>query len=116
MHELSIALSIVSSVEGIAVERGYARIEAVTVQIGELSGVDKAALTFAWELAAAGSRAAGSRLEFRDVELEVKCPSCGVQRHPPKTWQLACPTCPAVAPEIVTGRELHIVALEVPTE
>jgi hydrogenase nickel incorporation protein HypA/HybF len=114
VHELSIALGIVARVSEIAEERGYERVDAVTLQIGELSGFDKGALSFAWELATAGSRADGSRLVFRDVRLKVRCPACGVERHPPARWQLACPTCPTVSPEIVAGRELSVVALEVP--
>jgi hydrogenase nickel incorporation protein HypA/HybF len=114
VHELSVALSIVTAVSELAVSRGFDRIDAVTIQIGELAGIDKGALSFAWDLAAAGSRAAGSRLEFRDVGLKVRCPSCGVERRPPKMWQLACPACPAVPPEIIAGRELNVVAVEVP--
>jgi hydrogenase nickel incorporation protein HypA/HybF len=114
VHELSIALGIVQSVSEQAAARGITKVEAVTIRIGELSGVDKSALSFAWELAAAGSVAEGSRLDFQDVALKVKCPSCGVERTPPSTWELACPTCPAVAPDITAGRELHIVAMEVP--
>jgi hydrogenase nickel incorporation protein HypA/HybF len=116
VHELSIALSIVTSVSEIAEARGFARIEAVTLQVGEFSGVDKGALSFAWELANAGTVAAGSRLDFRDVPLHVRCPACGAQRYPPAMWELACPTCPGVAPEFLGGRELHVVAVEVPNE
>ena len=115
VHELSIALSIVTTVGEIALARGYERVEAVTVQIGEFSGVDKSALSFAWELANADTVAAGSRLEFRDVPLHVRCSACGVERYPPAMWELACPTCPSAAPEFLGGRELHVVSIEVPS-
>lgn len=95
-------------------QRHIEQIDAVVIEIGALSGVDKAALTFAWDLAAAGTPAAGSRLEFRDVPLKVKCSSCGIERLPEQLWQLACPACPTAQPDILTGRELNIVALEVP--
>jgi hydrogenase nickel incorporation protein HypA/HybF len=114
VHELSIALSIVTTVSELAEARGFERVEAVTIQIGEFSGVDKSALSFAWELANADSVAAGSRLEFRDVPLHVRCSACGVERYPPAMWELACPTCPSAAPEFLGGRELHVVAVEVP--
>jgi hydrogenase nickel incorporation protein HypA/HybF len=89
-------------------------IDAVVIEIGALSGVDKSALGFAWDLATAGTVAAGSRLEFRDVPLKVKCPSCGRERSPEQKWQLACLDCPKARPHIMSGRELNIVALEVP--
>jgi hydrogenase nickel incorporation protein HypA/HybF len=114
VHELSIALGIVDRLREQAAARGIDRIAGVTIRIGELSGVDKGALSFAWDLAAAGSPAAGSRLTFEEVPLKVKCSSCGRERHPETTWKLRCPDCPAAAPEIIAGRELHIVAMEVP--
>lgn len=114
VHELSLAVNIVDAVNELAQAHGFERVEAVTVQIGEFAGVDKGALSFAWDLATADSVAAGSRLEFRDVRLKVRCPACGVERNPPSMWELGCSTCPAVAPEILAGRELHVVSLEVP--
>lgn len=114
MHELSIALDIVHAVSERAAELAIAKIDAVRIRVGELSGVDKTALQFAWELAAEGSAAAGSELRFEDVPLKVKCSSCGAERNPPEKWQLACPECPQARPMILAGREFHIVALEVP--
>jgi hydrogenase nickel incorporation protein HypA/HybF len=114
VHELSLALSIVSTVEELAAERGFERVDAVTLQIGEFAGVDKDALSFAWDLATADGVAAGSRLNFCDVHLRVRCPACGVEREPPNRYELACPTCPAAAPEFLAGRELAVVAIEVP--
>jgi hydrogenase nickel incorporation protein HypA/HybF len=114
VHELSLALGIVRTVEEFAATRGFDRVDAVTLQIGELSGIDKGALSFAWDLATDGSVAAGSRLEFRNVDLRVRCPKCGLERHPLNMFELACPVCPDVAPEILSGRELHVVAVEVP--
>ena len=114
MHELSIAVGIVEAVSEQASSRGFARVDAVTILIGELSGVDKGALCSPGNWRRRAASAQGSRLTFRDVALRVKCPSCGAERTPPAAWQLACPTCPAVPPDIIAGRELHIVALEVP--
>jgi hydrogenase nickel incorporation protein HypA/HybF len=114
VHELSLALNIVGIVEELAIARGFERVDAVTLQIGKLSGIDKGALSFAWDLATDGGVAAGSRLEFRDVNLKVRCPKCGLERNPPNMRDLVCPTCPDVAPEVLAGRELHVVAIEVP--
>ncbi len=114
MHELSIAMNIVKTVSGEAEKRGAASVSAVTLRIGELSGVDKRALAFAWDVATTGSPAAGSRLEFEEIPLVVSCPACGVERRPESTWQLSCPTCPGAMPAIVSGRELHIVSMEIP--
>ena len=68
MHELSIAMSIVEAASEEAHRRGDARVEAVYLKLGALSGVAKDALLFSWDLACAESPIAGSRLEVEDTQ------------------------------------------------
>jgi len=107
-------MQIVEAVAAEAERQGAARVEAVHLRIGALTGIDKRALAFSWELAAAGTAAEGSRLEFEEVPLVVACPSCGGERKPASNWQLACPECPNAEPRIVSGRELQLTAMELP--
>ena len=61
MHELAIAESVVSSV----LERtGDSRVSVVRLRVGRLSGVVPDALTFCFELAAAGTTLEGATLEI----------------------------------------------------
>lgn len=90
-----------------------ARVAAVTVRVGALSGVVPAALRFAWGPATGGTFAAGSRLDLEEVPLAVWCPCCRTEREPPAFPRLACPACGAPTPEILRGRELEILAMEV---
>jgi hydrogenase nickel incorporation protein HypA/HybF len=74
MHELSIAMSILDSLEEETNQRGYDRVEAVHVRIGELSGVVPEALQSAYEMAAEQTPFAQSRLVIELVsgrELEI---------------------------------------------
>ncbi len=74
MHELSIAMSILDSLEDEVTERGYDGVEAVHVRIGQLSGVVPEALQSAYEMAAEQTPFARSRLVIEVVpgrELEV---------------------------------------------
>jgi hydrogenase nickel incorporation protein HypA/HybF len=50
-----------------AERQGDARVDAVHLDLGELSGVVKDALLFSWDLACEGSCIAGARLEIRDM-------------------------------------------------
>ncbi len=111
MHELSIALSMIEQIEFEAERHGDAVVEAVYVRIGVLSGVDTQALSFAYEIARAGTSVAGSRLEIETVPLSVYCPQCK-STHSPDPQQITCPHCLTPPQEILAGRELEIRALE----
>ena len=114
MHELSVALSLLEGIEETASRDGIARVLAVHVRIGAMSGIAPEALRFSWELATAGTVAAQSALRIEDVPLAVRCERCGEDREPRPARGLVCPVCGAVCPTIVRGRELQLVALEVP--
>lgn len=114
MHELSVALSLVEGVEETAVRRGLARVTAVHVRIGTLSGIARDALAFSWNLATAGTLAADSALVIEDVPVTIFCERCECERKPRAAAGFRCATCGAMAPRIVHGRELQLVALEFP--
>lgn len=113
MHELSVAQAIVESLGRHEALAGGARVAAVTVRVGALSGVVPAALSFVWQPATEGTFAAGSRLDIEAVPLAVWCPACHAEREPPAFPRLACPACGTPTPEILRGRELEILAMEV---
>jgi hydrogenase nickel incorporation protein HypA/HybF len=112
MHELSIACSIAE----LALEEARSRevrVTAIHVQLGALSGVVAEALAGSWEIAVAGTLLAGSQLMIQEVPLTVHCRDCALQSAVECTFPLLCPACGRPAPEIVDGRQLQIVALEV---
>lgn len=114
MHELSVALDLLEGVQQTATRDGIDRILAVHVRVGALSGIAPEALKFSWELATAGTVAAGSVLRIEAVPLVVFCESCAQERAPRASSGLVCPSCGSACPAIVRGRELQLVAMEVP--
>jgi hydrogenase nickel incorporation protein HypA/HybF len=114
VHELSVALSLVEGVQETAAREGIGRVVAVHVRVGALSGIARDALLFSWELASAGTLAADSALRIEDVPLVVFCERCDVERSPRAASGLLCPECGTACPKIVRGRELQLVAMEVP--
>ena len=100
MHELSIALSILEIVEHEVAPYldgpEAPVVEAVTVQIGRLSGIEPEALGFAWEVARAGTVADGCGADF---DLDGGSGSCG--------------RCGPVGFRIVEGREMLVRAISV---
>lgn len=113
VHEISIALNLVEALTERAETEHVAKIEAVHIQLGKLSGVVEDALQFAWELATKDTVAEGSTLVVERVPLVVFCERCESERTIRGDPILVCPECATPAPAIVRGRELQLVAMEV---
>lgn len=114
MHELSIALNLLDAAAGEAALRGVDRVLTIHLRLGPLSGVVKDALLSAFEIAREGSRFAETRLAIEEVAVLVDCPTCGGARPIYSVQELRCRECGTPADRLIGGRELDIVALEVP--
>ena len=112
MHELSIAVALVERACEKVAELGEARVEALHLKIGRLSGVVPDALLFSWDVATQGTALEGSKLCIVEVPLAIRCDRCDAEREPPDAL-LLCPVCGEPAFDVVRGRELELVALEV---
>ena len=113
MHELSIAISLIEAAGEEAVKHHAASVTAVHLRLGALAGVEKDALLFSYGLAAEGTPLQGSRLIIEEVPVMVFCSTCR-ERRPIRSMQsFCCAACDAPATEIVQGRELEVVALEI---
>lgn len=112
MHELSIALKIVELAEEEAARLGGAKVHAVHLRLGPLAGVVKEALESSYDLARENSGVAGSRLIIEEVPLVVYCSHCQAQRTLSSMQWFCCPECNTPTAEVLHGRELEVVALE----
>jgi len=113
MHELSIALSIVELAEEESERQGGAKVNAIHLKLGPLSGVVKAALESAFGLAVEGTAIDGARLAVEDVPIVAYCPKCLAERTVRSMQWLVCPVCESPFTEVIHGRELEVVALEI---
>jgi hydrogenase nickel incorporation protein HypA/HybF len=112
MHELSIAMSIVELAEEEAERRGV-QVTAVHLKLGLLSGVVKDALLSCYEMACEGTPLQGSCLLAEDVPVVIFCPSCRAERPLNSIQLFCCPECGTPASEVVQGKELEVVAMEI---
>jgi hydrogenase nickel incorporation protein HypA/HybF len=110
VHELSIAMNIVEIAEKEA-ERHGARVEAVHLRLGPLTGVVSESLVSAYDLACENTALAGSSLVVEEVPIVVYCPRCDEQRTL-SSMRFECPECQTPTPRVLQGRELEIFALE----
>ena len=108
MHELAIAESVVSSV----LERtGDNRVSVVRLRVGRLSGVVPDALTFCFELAAAGTTLEGAALEIADERGRAHCRSCGIDFDLDDPFLLC--ECGSADVSLLSGRQLSVTSVEV---
>jgi hydrogenase nickel incorporation protein HypA/HybF len=113
MHELSIAMSIIEGASQEARSRGGARVHAVHLKLGPLSGVVKDALLFSYGLACEGTLLDGSELIIDEVPVVVYCPNCETDQTLDSIQRFCCPTCGTLTPNVVSGKELELVAIEI---
>ena len=56
---------------------------------------------------------AEAELVIDETCLSVYCPACSAERILQSDYELCCPVCGGPMPEIKTGRELELVAVEI---
>jgi len=113
MHELSIAMSMVEMATEESQRLGAERVTALHLKVGLLSGVVKDALIFSYEVACAGTPLEGSKLIIDDVPVKVYCPRCSSEKELDSIQLFACSACGELTPEVLEGRELQVVAMEI---
>jgi hydrogenase nickel incorporation protein HypA/HybF len=115
VHEVSIAVTLTEAASEKAEQLAGARVEAVHLRVGRLSGVAADALVFSFNLACRGTPLEGSRLVIEEVPVEVFCPTCRTERTLPGIQSFRCPVCGTLASKVIRGTELELIALEVST-
>ncbi|MGA7294029.1 MAG: hydrogenase maturation nickel metallochaperone HypA [Terriglobales bacterium] len=112
MHELSIAMSIVDLAQEEAEQRGV-RVTGVRMKLGALSGVVKDALLSSYEMACWDTSLQGSQLVIEEVPVVIFCSTCQTHRPISSVQLFCCSECGTPSSEIIHGKELEVVALEV---
>jgi hydrogenase nickel insertion protein HypA len=111
MHELSIACSIVETVEE-NLPSAAARVNKIRLKIGRLSGVVEEALRFSFDIATENTRVAGAGLEIEDVPVIVHCDKCGTDSELGSPPIFRCESCGESTANILQGKEMEIVSVE----
>ena len=93
-------------------ERVRGHVIALHIKVGPLSGVFKDALLSSYEIASCDTLLQGSQLIIEDVPVVIYCPQCRAERTVGSMRRFCCSVCSAPASEILRGKELELVALE----
>lgn len=107
MHELALIEGVVDYV----IERIDERVVRVTLEVGELAGVDVDALQFCFGACTEDTLLAGAELAIERIAGRARCRRCG-REEAARSLFAAC-TCGSFDRELVTGSELRLKHVEV---
>ena len=116
MHELGIVFHIIRGVEEVGCKNRVKRVSAVTLQLGEVSGVVEHYLQDCWRWAADRSELLkGAQLRVETIPAQTLCESCG-ELYPTVAHGKTCPACGSAYTHLLQGSEMLIKEIEVPEE
>ena len=113
MHELSIAMSIVDMAQEEPEPAQRQQVHAVHLEARPLAGVVKEALLSSYEMACEATPLEGSQLVIEEIPVEVFCPKCQAPRLVASIQWFCCPECGTPTTNVLRGKELEVVALEI---
>ena len=107
MHELTIASSLIESVEADTKNRGIILVTKIRILVGELAGVSPGHLRFALQNLRAGTILEQALIEIDQVETNSTCKNCS-QSFNIKAPFFECPTCGKIGFPDSRSKEVHI--------
>jgi hydrogenase nickel incorporation protein HypA/HybF len=112
MHELSIAQSIISTVEHSLPEGFSKNVLSVQLSIGKLSGIEIDALKFAFDIIKKESLLKVAELDIEAIKGIARCNDCSNQIEM-NEFGIPCPSCGGFSFEIVQGKEMKVTSVEI---
>ncbi|MGN0522467.1 MAG: hydrogenase maturation nickel metallochaperone HypA [Eubacterium sp.] len=110
MHELGIVIEIFDLISEIAEEQKLKKIDSVTLEIGELSGIIPDYLSECWKVARADGMFSDTNLITEIIPAVAKC-ACGEEFEMIKNNRV-CPKCGKSDYKIIAGKEFTIKQIE----
>ena len=115
MHELGICRSLIDIALSAMAERGTTRqAKSLQVEVGRFTAVVPDSLRFYFDVLSRGTLLEGAELAIESIPLRTRCRSCASETEP-ELPSLLCSKCDGVV-EVVSGRELRLVSVDVPEE
>ena len=113
MHEMSIAVSIMEIVEKEMEQHRSSCLKRIRLKIGDMTAVEPESLRFCFSAITEGTKMEGTVLDIEESPLTGRCSACREEFKLDRYFLTACPRCGEKAKELVSGRELDIVSMEV---
>lgn len=112
MHEMGIAQELVRiALDALPRDMAAPQVASVNLKIGKLAAVVPHSLTFCFEIITQGTPLEKAHLNIESVPVRIRCTGCG-REWEPDTPVFRCPDCDPGNIELLSGREIEIVSLE----
>lgn len=113
MHELSIAQNLIEQAMNILEKNDAKRVLSIEITIGEISGVVRESLEFYYNILTKElDNFRDSKLIINETRWILRCKNCNLEYEPGKD-HIGCPECKSLENEIVSGKELDLISMEV---
>ncbi len=113
MHEMSLVMSMMNSLDQIAERENASRITKVRVKIGKMSGVVIDSFKLAFEaLKMENPMTKNAELIVEEVPLIYECIDCGERFKTDEIYFPECPKCGSLNLKTISGEELEITNVE----
>ena len=111
MHERSLVQSLLTQVEQLRQEHDAVTVDAITVEIGPLSGVESELMRQAFNELAPNHFLNSPLLHIDAIPLRIRCRSCGLESSV-TGLSLKCPECTSIRVHIIRGDEIRLIDVE----
>jgi len=115
MHELGIAQNILEIVQQSVPKNQAKSVRDIRIRVGQLSGIVPDSLDFCFTAIINNTDMQQARLAIEQVPTLSQCKKCA-HRFEIKDWIFSCPVCQSVSVELISGKELEIVDIQLADE
>lgn len=116
MHEMGIAEQLMRiALDAVPKEMDNPKVETLNLRIGKLAAVVEHSLTFCFEIIAKDTPLEGARMAIEAVPVLIRCKACSHEWEA-DTAVFQCPNCKDGEVEMLSGREIEIVSIELADE
>ncbi len=112
MHEMAITQSILDICKEEMVSHQASRLLKVRLRVGELTVIEPSSLCFCFEVLTKGTELEGAVLQIERVPIKALCSQCK-SKFEVLNLTLLCPFCGSKEIEIISGKELDLMDMEV---
>ncbi|GAB6182443.1 hydrogenase maturation nickel metallochaperone HypA/HybF [Thermodesulfovibrio hydrogeniphilus] len=117
MHEASIAIQLLNIAVAECQKNGYNKIDSIKVIVGRATGVMTDALLFAFNVLKDGTPASEATLIIEEVPVRGICKDCKNEFQSNENYLIfECPNCGNLSIDLISGKELNIIEMEVSNE
>ena len=107
MHELSVVVGVIETIETYAKDHEIGEIETLVLQIGEMSAVVPSYTEACFPVAAHGTILENTKLEIEILFAMGKCGDCSAEYRVPE-HRSGCLACGSKLYKLISGREFYI--------